>query len=265
MKNSIDTPPIGTPKHDLVSSARTPDKPHNWEQGIVFVQEPIAGTASSGRVIIQGVTTKSAQLTQNSSYMGTEYEPFLIEVGVSRQEMSYSPEEQEAIARRVMERTERRIIEQRMLLGTPGTTNMFLADPTTTTTIAGTNSAIQAVAIIQTGFADAGGMGTIYVSPRVVEQMQGLLDEDSDGRLRTKIRGDLVIVGTYGVNGPWPQIAGAGTSWVFGHLGEPELFLSDAMVFDAYDQTTNTPTVRVEKVAAVVWNPGQWATLATIT
>lgn len=266
MKTYLDTPTIGTPEHDLLASAHRPEKPHNWEQGVAFIQEPIAGSAASGRVIIQGVTTKSAALTQNASYMGIEYEPFLVEVGVNRHQ-GYAPSDREEIARRVLERTQRRIIEQRMLLGTPGVpTNMFLADPATTTEVTGSWNAPQSIAVIQEQFATAGGHGTIYISPRVAQQMQDLLTEE-DGKLYTKVRHDLVIVGTYGLNGPWPKVnaPSTGSSWVYGHLGEPYLLLSDEpIITDAFDQATNQPTVRAEKVAAVVWNPGQWATLADI-
>lgn len=254
----IDTPVIGPPSHDLLASAYKPPLPEHWEQGIVFPSEDITGLPASGEVVLCGATTKSDPLTCGTN---VEYTPFLIEVGVERPVL-YSSSQREDIARRAMERGQRSIIETRMATGSI-VGNQYLGDANSTIASAGTFTPEAAIGVIQTQFATAGGQGTIYVSPLVAEALDEHLTE-VDGKLYTQARHDLVIVGNFGSVGPGDAAAAAGTSWVMGHLGVPSLLLGEIMVFEAIDWKTNQPTLRAERVAAVVWNPFQWGVLASV-
>ena len=260
MKTIIPTPEINAPAHDLVASAHRPPLPDHWEQGITFIGEDIFGTPASGEVILEGVTTKSAAnaITDN----GVEYTPFLIEVGVARPAASYSDQEREDIARRAIERGQRYIIETAMYTGSV-LGNQFLVDANSTTISGGTYDPAAALGALQTEFARGGGQGTIYISPILAEILSDRFEE-RDGKLWTTVRGDLVIVGSYGQTGPEAAAAGAGTEWMIGHLGIPCLLLSDIFVYDSFDHTNNEPVVRAERVAAVVWNPMQWAVVVDV-
>jgi hypothetical protein len=262
VKVVLDTPPIGTPSHDLLDSADRPDNPHNWEQGIAFVREEVSGSPATGVVNVQGPTAKSAAKTISLTNNGAEYLPFLVEIGIDRPVLAFTNGEVTDIARRAIERGTSAIVENRQATGSVAG-NQYLTD-SNVTTVTGTYIPTAAIGAIETRFAQIGGQGTIYVSPMVASYLTGDFLYEKDGKLYTITRDTLIVVGNYGNVGPGAATAAAGTQWIFGHLGRPQLFLSEVMVFDAFDQATNQPHARAERVAAVVWNPGQWATLAGV-
>jgi hypothetical protein len=186
-----------------------------------------------------------------------------VEIGIDRPVLSFTNGEVTDIARRALERNASAIIENRQAVGSVAG-NQFLAD-TNVATVTGTYIPNAAIGVVETEFAKVGGQGTIYLSPLVASYLAaGDLLTEKDGKLYTTTRESLVVVGNYGAKGPAGATAAAGTQWIFGHLGKPQLLLSEAMVFDAFDQATNQPHARAELVAAVLWNPGQWATLAGV-
>lgn len=260
----VDAPQVAPEIHNLVSSAHQPgvDVENRWEAGVTFVPE--GDDTLSTHAVETG--SPDAKSTAKAAPALVEARSFLIEGAWTRPSGSYTNAEIEAMAHRAMEQTQSSKIEAVLCAGDPSTTAPYLIDSNCTKL--GTTAVKAAVGLgrIQAAFAAIGGHGTVYVSPLIAAVLaQGnTFVEDNDGKLYTAARGDLVIVSNMGVAGPAATATGD-DSFIYGHLGEPELRMSEIQIYLVPAADRNNTIVRVERTVSVTFAPGQWATLVAST
>lgn len=257
----VDAPVVGPAKHDLVRSAQKGDAAR-FEDGVRFFPEGSATMSLAEYAQGSSPATKSSPKTAPTEVVAP---PWIIEAAWTRP----VGVEIKAFGERAMEQTESSLIELKLAEGAGSTGAPYLSDANCTTLGTTAVSPIKGVGRIQQAFALIGGHGTIYVNPLIAASLAaGDFFEEIDGKLYDVARGDLIIVGNVGAKGKGPTTAAADASYIFGHLGEPILYLSEAQVYgdgmtEGIEYTTNTGIVRVEKTVVVEFNTGQWETLVT--
>ena len=252
----VDAPVIHQEQHNLLSSITplTLDDGH-WGMGLAFTPEGWVYPVKA-EILDAGAAKSSAV----SGEQPVDYTPFLIELAITRPG-SWPQDVVEAIAMRAMEQTQSSLIEDLMTKGSV-TGSQYLVD--SNTTLFGANAAVPQVAMarLYESIAAAGGEVTFYMSPGVADILGTMGLKEYDGKLYTLARGDLVVVGNYGVPGPNAGTSGTDESYIYAHLGRPVVRLGGYQIYTEIDWTTNDWVCRVERSVAVTFQPGQWLTLA---
>lgn len=137
------------------------------------------------------------------------------------------------------------ILEKKMEVGTGGGSNFTLSDGTS---LGAAVPAIAAVGQVENAFVQSsdhtGGGGTLYMAPSVAAQAFGILEEENQPYLRTKTLGSRVVIGNFD------------PGYVYGHIGEVDLYLGDINVVDTRDDyRANTYLVLAQRLGMAVWNP----------
>ena len=253
--DAVDAPPVGTEEHNLLASVEAISVSDNhWEMGLKFFPE-----GDVHPVLAEILDVGAAKSTPSSGSGESSYIPFLIELAVKRP-LGWTEAEVEAIALRALEQTQSSLIEDLLAAGSVSG-SQYLADANLT--LIGSDAAVPEVALarLETAIAAQGGHATIYMSPGVATILGSAYLYEVGDKLYT-LRGDLVVVGNLGNQGPGATTATTDQSYIYAHIGEPVLRLGSVQVYSAIDHTINERVVRVERTVSVVFVPNQWITLA---
>jgi hypothetical protein len=281
--------PVLPPLHGLLAAAlRPPDEPGSrWELGFAFEPEGWAEATA-----IPGAWCGD-ELYQDKPVQAppdvVDYHPFQIVISYSCKFGRTGPERRDKAARGLAA-AQSKAIERELWVGElADPSNMALAvhgtggggaltttdrgvvlnpgyDPTAAVTTASPVDLGTGFAILSQALADhgPGGKGMFHLSTFAGELacQRGLAVEDGRGgvaTLRTKSRGDLVVVGAgYPGTGPGGDVPPAGRSWIHAttmvsvRLGEIRVFPeTDAAAIDRY---SGAWTVYAEQTVAAYWD-----------
>lgn len=250
MKKIVDAPELKPAAHSLVASANEiPESDTHWMGGLTFVPE---GCIVAEALPLDCLSIDGSFMTPAACVDEIDYVPWLLNVQFERPG-GWSQDDVVRLATRALEQTETAALEEAVVYGDGTVGNQFIADNATTVTTTASGPAA-AIGLIQQEFTEYGTAGTIYASPLVAQLLPNLFLADG-ATLRTMVRRDLVIVGNLGSKKPDGSAATAGTSWLFGHLGEPEMRRGQIEVTTEFDHTINQHIVTATRTVAINFNP----------
>lgn len=256
MPYHVVTVPEATPaRHSLVDSATVIDEPSNyWEAGLTFDENGCA------LPVAVEIDCPPGAMSTPVDCVGTDearaYSPYMIELAIERPAGSFSEGRVAEIARTNLQVSGTAAMEDVLINGLTGTTNAYLGASAGLTEVTAGTPVKPAVALglIQEALAERAAHGTLHASPLVVNLLPDLV-EGEENKLFTKVRHDLVVVANVGTSGPGQAPADAGSRFIFAHLGEPELRMSEIDVQTTLDHATNRWTARATRIVAVTFDP----------
>ena len=255
MEAIVTAPGRTSARHSLIESANIVDEPADyWQNGLTYMPAICNGP------YVTAVDCPQNELNGAGGYECTEpivYMPYISTVIVPRPAGIFSFEEVSALALELMPTGTSTLLASKLIYGDGGlTSNKYVADEATVVSTASKPSV--ALGLLQ-DFLDesAGAHGTIYMNSKTANCLENLLVEDDRGRLVTVHRGDLVIVeGSVGYLDPAGDDLESNTeSYIFAHLGEPDVRLGQIDLFEGFDHETNVRYVRATQVVAVTFDP----------
>lgn len=265
----IDAPLLTPPPNGLLRSATVID-----EEALHFgsaLEWPAENCADL--IIRDPCGTAAKPITAN--HPGTiRYDAFLVDAYDTCSAFAYQAADYEGRARRALAARETKAVESEWWTGTLFAANPHLArggyagtnGPATTTLAGGTAQSLAiGLALLVQYLADLnGGTGMIHARPYLAELWFShfLIWRDNSGKLWTG-NGNLIVPGA-GYPGTSPTGAAISTTseWAFAtdavevHRGPVEVFAprSPQQLAEVLDRTTNTVTVRAERLYALTTN-----------
>ena len=234
----VQPPALRKACHGLVESANRPSVTDDkWMNGAKFNGRGCY-TLDATEVACPAEDTGDFQVCTPA----TEFKPYVVHLGLDW--ATNDPVNPEDVGMQAVEFGLSAKLESLIWSGVVGGANPTLSDGTALTDATDIRSAIGA---IEDAFLNSddltGGAGTIYLAPSAIVTAGDALFVDG-GRLYTKATCSLVVVGNF----PAGEVAG--------HLGDVDLYLSEAQALDTYDERlSNEYNLQYQLFAMVVWNP----------
>jgi hypothetical protein len=266
-------PSSGPPLNGLLTSGLVVEDDSRWESGFTFapectgsaVWEPCADPAYEERS-----PAEKSEFEGNPEFI--VYKPWIVEAPYECSSWGFIEAEYEAKAFRALESSEGQVIEREWWTGErmPANQNLRYFTPNDDDHILNPGGAAAPVAVgpglgivlLEAAIAScAHTKGVLHLPVSVAARVTGsmVLEDTQDGVLRTRTRGDLVVVGSgydgsVGPIGQDPVSDGQAWAYVTGpvavRLVEVEIF--PETMAEALDRATNTISYRAERTAAVV-------------
>lgn len=254
MEAIVSSPARVQAQHSLLYSANIVEETDDyWQNGLTYTT-PICNTTQ--------LTSVDCPQNELSGTMGFDcvepvvYRPYISNVIVPRPAGTFSFDDVSALVMQLMPTSTSTVLASMLVYGDNGeTTNKYVVE----NAYVESNAAKPHVALgrLQDYLDNVGAHGTIYMNTVTANSLQTLLKEDDNGRLVTVHRGDLVIVeGSVGYrDADGDVLASASESYIFGHIGEPDVRLGQVDLFEGIDHETNTRYVRGTQVVAATFDP----------
>jgi hypothetical protein len=107
-------------------------------------------------------------------------------------------------------------------------------------------SALDAIGSVEAKLLDAadhtGSAGTLYMSPIIAALGWGALSVEGENQIYTLATGCRVVIDNFG------------QPFVYGHLGEVDVYVGDVEIIDMVEHSANEYIVQAERMAVAVWN-----------
>lgn len=254
MEAIVSSPARIPAQHSLLYSANVVEETDDyWQNGLTYT------TSICNAAQLTSVDCPQNELAGTMGFDCVDpvvYRPYISTVVVPRPAGTFSFDEVSALVLDLMPTSTSTSLASLLVYGDGGqTTNKYVAESAYVESTA--EKPDIALGHLQDYLDQGGAHGTIYMNTATANSLQTLLKEDSNGRLITVHRGDLVIVeGSIGYRDAAGDAIGVSSeSYIFGHIGEPDVRLGQIDLFEGFDHETNTRYVRGTQVVAATFDP----------
>lgn len=253
MYSIVNRPVLSPTQHSLVASANIVEEPDDrWHGGLTFV--PYGCDTPT----LVAVDCPQAEGNLSDTIVCVEdvlYMPYTATTYVRRPAGSYDFDMVSEIAIELLSNNVSPVIASRLVYGDSGeTTNPYVAEDAVD--LSTPVNPVEALGALQNVLGQYGTHATIYMNPHAAAALEKQLVVADNGILYTKARGDCVVVeGTIGSFTPDGDEVDSGETYIFAHLGKPDLRMSDVEVFEGIDHATNDRYVRATQTVVATFEP----------
>lgn len=273
MKTPVEAPAVQPAPYSLLDTAEklgwiVEGGDAHWEAGVTYLG------ASGGSADIWDETCSAGDTTARQAAHACDeaidYVPVTVETGVERPASLHNFDDVKEQVTDLLAVTQAKQLESYLWDNPNGSTNYSLANVVNLYATGG-NKYNPAAAIawlnINTAANSNGAARTLHVPLPIAPLLDeaGLIEPDSDGVMRLRSSGEVVIIG-HGYNynaqlGVDPSYvnAPASSGWIIAHSGDLKVYFGELAITpnearEALDNATNQITVYAERRAAVLFN-----------